>query len=345
MLPTRTTGRLGLPVTVLGLGGAPLGDLYDRLDEVTALATVTEAYDAGVRLFDTSPHYGQGLSEHRFGTALRQVPRDSFVVSTKVGRVMDPRGGAGATAVTGKDAIAPGFAGGLPHRARFDYSYDGAMRSFEQSLLRLGLDRIDVLLIHDVDVWTHGSEAIEDRFREAMEGAYRALHRLRQEGAVAAIGCGLNDAAMCERFARAGDFDVMMLAGRYTLLEQGALDDFLPVALEKRIAVLLAGVFNSGILATGPRAGAHYNYASAAPEVLDRATRLERVCGAHGVALAEAALQFPLAHPAIVALVVGATRPEEVRRNIEALSRPIPASLWSDLKAEGLLAPHAPAPA
>jgi D-threo-aldose 1-dehydrogenase len=328
-------GRRGLTVSALGFGGAPLGDLYAKLDEGVARATVAAALDAGITYFDTAPLYGHGLSEHRLGSVLRGVQRDSIVISTKVGRWMDPRGPGGDFS---------GYAGGLPHRAIIDYSFDGALRSIEQSLLRLGTDRIDILLIHDVDAWTHGPDAVEQRFGEAMNGAYRALARLREEGVVKAIGVGVNDAGICVRFAREGDFDVMMVAGRYTLLEQPALETFLPLAEERRIAVLLAGVFNSGILATGAVPGARYNYGPASPEILDRVARIEKVCRAHGVALSHAAMVFPLGHSAIASIVLGAVSPEEVRRNAAAFATPIPPALWSDLKDERLLAREAQTP-
>ena len=207
-----TTAARGLELPVIGLGTAPLGDLYARLDEPVALQTVRAALDAGITLFDTAPLYGHGLAEHRLGSALRQVPRDRLTISSKVGRVLDP--------APGGVHDRSGYVGGLPYRARFDYSYDGAWRSLEQSLLRLGLARVDVLLIHDVDVWTHGGDGVEQRFGECMDGCYRALGEMRDQGLVKAIGVGVNESAMCERFARAGDFDLMMLAGRYTLLEQ-----------------------------------------------------------------------------------------------------------------------------
>lgn len=341
-LAKRRLGRSTLDVTEIGFGSAPLGDLYTKLDDATAIATVSEALARGITLFDSSPHYGNGLAEHRCGTALRRVPRDSFVLSTKVGRWMNPRG---AKRGPNGGTASPGFAGGFPHAASFDYSYDGAMRSFEQSMLRLGVDAIDIVLIHDVDVWTHGRDNIEQRFREAMEGAYRALAQLRSEGVVKAIGVGLNEADMCARFARAGDFDTMLLAGRYSLLEQPALDAFLPLALEKKIGVMLGGVFNSGILATGPVAGARYNYRIAPPDIVARVERIEKVCRAHGVALADAALKFPLGHPAVSSIVLGAVVPEEVQRNVISLAATIPAALWRDLKGEGLLAGNVPVPA
>ena len=336
-VPTLPRRRLaaGLDVSLVGFGGAPLGDLFGRLDERAAQDTVAAALDAGVNLIDTSPLYGHGLSEHRIGAALRASGRTDIVLSTKVGRWMDP------TAAPGDRS---GYAGGLPHGAVVDYSYDGAMRSFEQSLLRLGTDHVDVLLIHDVDVWTHGAD-MERRFSEAMSGAYRALDRLRSSGAVKAIGVGVNEAEMCARFAGAGDFDVMMLAGRYTLLEQGALDSFLPVALEKGIGIMLAGVFNSGILAGGAGSGAHYNYRPAPPAILARAEAIEAVCRSHGVPLRQAAMAFAAAHPAVRTLVLGAVRPDEIVANVAAAVATVPAALWGDLKAAGLIAAHAPTPA
>lgn len=334
-LPSRRLGRSGLAVTTLGFGGAPLGDLYARLDEASAVATAETALAAGVTLLDTSPLYGHGLSEHRIGSALRRSGREDVVISTKIGRVALPFAGRGDGS---------GYLGGLPHGLRFDYSYDGAMRSLEQSALRLGVDRLDIVLIHDVDVWTHGRDMIEQRFAEAMDGAYRALDELRAAGAVKAIGVGVNEAEMCERFARAGDFDTMLLAGRYSLLEQPALASFMPLAQEKGIGLMLGGVFNSGILATGPIAGAKYNYRPAPPEILARVGAIEAVCARHGVPLRRAALQFPLGHPAVASLVMGAVRPEEVEDQVAELSAPIPTALWTELKAERLLGADVPVP-
>jgi len=338
-LETRPLGRTGIPVTTLGFGSAPLGDLYHRLDDETARGAVAAAVEAGVTLYDTSPFYGHGLAEHRIGTVLRGVPRKSFVLSTKVGRWMDP-----LHQPADGNTQPPNFAGGQPHPARLDYSYDGAMRSLEQSLIRLGVDRIEIVLIHDVDVYSHGAAAVEGHFKAAMEGAYKALEQLRSERVIDAIGVGLNEADMCERFARAGDFDAMLLAGRYSLLEQPALDSFLPLAQEKGIGMMLGGVFNSGILATGPVPGAKYNYRDAPPEILERVAAIQKVCEAHGVTLADAALKFPLGHPAVASLVMGSVSAEETKRNRAAFDRPVPASLWSDLKMAGLLRADAPTP-
>lgn len=334
-LPTRPLGRTGLPVSALGFGGAPLGDLYALIDEEQAVETVVTALSSGVTLLDTSPLYGHGLSEHRIGAALRRVPGAKAVISTKVGRVMEPFAPLGDGS---------GYLGGLPHAARFDYSYDGAMRSLEQSALRLGVDHLDIVLIHDVDVWTHGPKAIEGRFRDAMEGAYPALAKLRDAGAIRAIGVGVNEAEMAERFARVGDFDAMLLAGRYSLLEQPALTSFLPLALEKGIGIMLGGVFNSGILATGAVPGAKYNYRDAPPEIMARVAQLETVCHQHHTPLFRAALHFALGHPAVASVVLGAVTPGEVTAQIAAMAAPPPASLWAALKAEGLLNAGAPTP-
>jgi D-threo-aldose 1-dehydrogenase len=335
VLPSRRLGRSGLTVSTLGFGGAPLGDLYACIDEQQARATMAAALAAGITLFDVAPLYGHGLAEHRLGAALREQPRDSFVLSTKVGRWMNPRASRGDGS---------GYVGGLPHQAIVDYSYDGTMRAYEQSLLRLGLGRIDVLLIHDVDVHTHGAETIETRFAEAMDGAYPALTRLRDAGEIKAIGVGVNEAEMCARFARAGDFDCMLLAGRYTLLEQRALDDFLPLAQEKGIGLMLGGVFNSGILATGAVRGAKFNYRDAPEPILERVRAIEAVCARHRIPLAVAALRFPLGHPAVASAVLGAVTPDEVARNVASLRVSIPAELWRDLVTSGLLREDAPLP-
>jgi D-threo-aldose 1-dehydrogenase len=332
----RKLGKSPLSVTQLGVGTAPLGDLYQRVPEADAVDMLASGYDLGLRLFDTAPLYGSGLAEHRTGGLLRQKPREGLVVSTKVGRWYQPAPGG---------ANRGNWAGGLEFNAVSDYSYDGAMRSFEQSLLRLGLSRVDVLLIHDVDVHTHGTREACDRcFDQAMEGAYRALIELRQSGDVSAIGVGVNEADMCARFARAGDFDCMLLAGRYTLLEQGALDEFLPLCERKNIGVLAGGTFNSGILASGPRAGSKYNYVEAPAPVRERVARLGEVCRAHGVPLAAAAIQFPLGHPQVSSVVIGAITGAEIRQNFELMNHGIPTALWADLKSEGLLRADAPVP-
>jgi D-threo-aldose 1-dehydrogenase len=325
----------GLEVSILGFRTAPVSDLFVRLDDATAISAVERAFALGINLLDSSPLYGRGLAEHRCGTAIRRVNRADLVICTKVGRWMDPFHAPDDSA---------GFVGDQPHRVVVDYSYDGTMRSVEQSLLRLGTDRLDLLLILDVDVWTHGVDATEDRFREAMTRAYVALDRLRSEGVVAGIGIGVNEAEVCVRFAQAGSFDTMLLAGRYSLLEQPALAHFLPLAQQQGIGVLLGGVFNSGILATVAVPGAKYNYQDAPPHILEKVARIQRVCDAHGVALPTAALHFALGHPAVVSVVLGAQNPLEVERNVAALASKVPSALWTDLKAQYLLDADAPVP-
>jgi D-threo-aldose 1-dehydrogenase len=336
-LQTRKLGRTNLDITVLGFGGAPLGDLYEQIPEKRALSVIEAAYSVGVRLYDTAPLYGYGLSEHRFGQVLRRKPRSEFVLSTKVGRWLRPEA---------PERIDRGlFKGGLNFMPVVDYSYDGTMRALDQSYGRLGLDRIDIALIHDVDIWSHGSrDAYEVRFREAMEGAYRALDQLRAAGAIKAVGVGVNEVEPCVRFAQGGAFDCFLLAGRYTLLEQNGLDDLLPLAQRQQFSILLGGPFNSGILATGAKPGAKYNYSAAPPEIMARVARIEAVCSRHGVPLAAAAIQFPLGHDRIVSIVPGAVTAAEVEQNVRLINTPIPNDLWAELKHEGLLDPEAPVP-
>lgn len=339
-MQTVTLGKSGLTVSRLGYGSGVLGNSRRFISEPDARATLLGAWQAGITLFDTSPFYGMGLSELRLGQLFRDAPRDHFVISTKVGRVIDPLG-----RTVGRKGVmqVPPHAGGVPQKAYFDYSYDGVLRSIEQSLLRLGTDRLDIVLIHDVDVWTHG-DMFEQRFGEAMDGAYRALDALRTEGVISAVGVGVNEADVCARFARAGDFDTMLLAGRYTLLEQPAIAEFMPLAVEKSISLILGGVLNSGILATGAIEGALYNYKPAPADILQRTRRIEDICRAHDCSLLQAALQFPLAHPAVASLVLGAVNPAEIEKNVNALNAPVPYGLWDDLKSADLLDDAAPTP-
>jgi D-threo-aldose 1-dehydrogenase len=337
MLVTRDVGTTGLQIPILGLGGAPLGDLYQLIPEEVAQATITGAYDSGVRLFDTAPLYGYGLSEHRFGHALRRYPRDSYVLSTKVGRYLVPKA---------PERIDRGqWTGGLNMEPVYDYSYDGTMRELEQSHQRLGIERIDIVFIHDVDIWTHGTrEAYEQRYKEALEGAYRALADLRSQGVIKAIGMGINETEPAIRLARDTDPDIFLLAGRYTLLEQGGLGDLIPLAREKRFSFMLGGPYNSGILATGAVSGAKYNYKDAPPDIMDRVRKIEAVCKRHDVPLKAAAIQFPLGLPEVASIVPGAVKPEEVQDNAALITRRLPAALWDELKSEGLLARECPVP-
>jgi len=327
-----------LQFTELGFGGAPLGNLYRPVTEKEARLMLEAVWAAGCRYFDTAPLYGLGLSETRLNGFLRPKPRDSYLISTKVGRLLD-------VCEPHERTRQYAFFETPSRRERFDYSYDGAMRSLEFSLERLGLDQIDIVYGHDVDVSTHGSkEASDAHIREFMAGGYRALDELRASGALKAIGAGINDWDVAETLARAGDFDLFLLAGRYTLLEQDALTSFLPLCEEKRIAVVIGGPFNSGILATGVKADAHYNYGPAPDEVKDRVRRIQQVCKSFKVRLPEAALRFPLGHPAVLSVIAGAQRASEVRRNAAMMNAKIPAALWRALKAEKLLREDAPTP-
>ncbi len=333
----RQLGRTKLNVTVLGLGTATLGNLYAPVTDADAHATLTTAFDAGVRFVDTAPFYGHGWSEHRVGEVLRGYKRDDIVLSTKIGRLLKP---------TAKVIDGGVFAAVLPFEPVFDYSYDGVMRSVEDSLQRLSTHRIDVLLIHDVDRWTHGSEEAADRRRkEVLEGGYKAMVKLREGGAVGAIGAGLNEWDSCQKLAEASDLDCFLLAGRYSLLEQESLKTFLPLCAKRGIGIFLGGPYNTGILATGAVAGAMYNYAPAKPDILERVRKIEAVCQRHKVALASAALQFPLAHPAVCSVIPGAKTAAEVKRNIATIEAPVPRDFWAELKREKLIADEAPVPA
>jgi D-threo-aldose 1-dehydrogenase len=331
-IPLKSLGRTGLQVSALGFGCAPLGDLFGALDEATAVDTIVAAVKSGMTLVDTSPHYGNGLAEHRVGTAIRRVGRNRIVLSTKVGRWMTP---------TSAPPKWGGFKGGAPFAPTIDYSYDGAMRSLEQSFLRLGTERIDIALIHDVDRRNHG-DAVDARFAEAMAGAWKALASLREQGVIKAIGIGVNEADICMRFAEVCDLDCVLLAGRYSLLEQGALDTFLPLAEKRGIGIMLGGVFNSGILATGAIPGAKYDYEDAPEPVLARVRRIEAVCKAHGVPLPVAAVAFVRFHPAVSSVVLGGVTPDEVARNFAGWNTPVPEALWQELKDEGLIRSDAP---
>ncbi|WP_025031632.1 aldo/keto reductase [Nitratireductor aquibiodomus] len=338
--PVALRASTAQPVTLtrMGFGGAPLGNLYRRVEEADAQATLQAAFDGGMRYFDTAPQYGLGLSEQRFGQAIRRFGRDAITLSTKVGRLLED---------CGPDAVtSTAFVDTPQKKIVYDYTYDGVMRSHEASLARLGVERVDILLVHDVDVFTHGTqEASDAKVRELFDGGgYRALCELKKAGQVRAIGAGVNEWQVCERLLGLGDFDAFLLAGRYTLLEQEALDSFLPLCVKRDVGIILGGPYNSGILATGAIEGARYNYEPAPADILDRVRRIEAVCAAHGVKLIEAALQFVMGHPAVRTVIPGAMTPEEVEANIALFSRNVPAGLWSDLKGQNLIRPDAPTP-
>jgi len=338
-LPRRRVGKTQLEVTTLGLGGAPMGGFRATITDAEAVALTDTAYDLGVRYFDTSPFYGYGRSELRMGAALRNRPRESYVLSTKIGRILHAM-------KPGEQPPSDFRANGLPGFAPvFDYTYDGVMRSLEHSHFRLGISRIDIALVHDVDFWTIKDRAVLDqRFKTVMDSGFRALDELRRAGVIGAIGVGINESDTSLRFIQAGDFDCMLLAGRYTLLEQGGLEAFLPECVKRNVSVILGGPYNSGILTGGVTDTATHDYSQAPASLIDKARRIEAICRRHGVALGAAAMQFPLFHPALCAVIPGALNATEVKQNVERLSAKIPSDLWSELKREKLLDPAAPTP-
>ena len=331
----RKVGRSGVSITDLGLGGSPLGNRSRPISDQQAADVIQHAWDAGIRYFDTAPLYGHGLAEARLGHGLRSKPRTEFVVSSKVGRILTP-------APRATIEFHP-WVDGLPFTCRYDYSYYGTMRSFEDSLQRLGLERIDIAFIHDIDVFTHGDQQ-QTVFSQAMEGAYKALAKLRADGVVAAVGVGVNEWQPCYLALQQGDFDCFLLAGRYTLLEQEALDDFLPLCVERNAVVIAGGGFNSGILATGAVPGASYNYAPAPESVLEKVRRIESACQRYAVPIPAAALQFILAHPAVASHIPGMRTTQQIDQIIEWVNHPIPKDLWRELIVLQLLREDAPIP-
>ncbi|MFT4074090.1 MAG: aldo/keto reductase [Asticcacaulis sp.] len=320
-----------MEVTALGFGAAALGNLYTAITDDTARACLDSALAAGIGYVDTAPHYGQGLSERRVGQVLNG--NSDIVISSKIGRVLTP------VAPLPAGTERHGFVDGDPFEPHFDYSYDGVMRAFEDSVKRLGRDRIDILLAHDLGTVTHGDEAA-GHMKAFLDGGLRAMHELKAQGRVTAIGLGVNEWQVCEDVLANADLDAILLAGRYTLLEQGALDSFLPLCEQRGISVIVGGPFNSGILVDGT----HYDYGRIPPEVCGQVTALKKVCMAHDVPLAAAALQFPLAHPAVACVIPGMADTLQVRTNLALFRHDIPSGLWSDLKAEGLLHDSAPVP-
>lgn len=336
---TRALGRTNVRLTQLGFGGASIGELFVKVPEADALACLRAAWAAGIRYFDTAPWYGRGLSELRTGAGLRDRPRDEFVLSTKVGRWLRP------PADPASFSTAP-WTGGLRFEVVFDYSYDGIMRSYEQSQLRLGLVRYDLAIIHDLDLLYHAPESkLATYFAQLATSGFRALAELKAAGLIRGIGAGINALGLIPRFLDLFDMDFFLVAMPYTLLHQEVLDEEFPRCVERGIGFVIGAVFSSGILATGAVSGAHYNYAPAPPDILERVRRIEAVCARHAVPLAAAALQFPLGHPSVASVIPGAERPEQVVRNVASFRHPIPKDLWAELKAEGLLCAAAPVPA
>ncbi len=337
----RNIGATSLEVTVVGFGGNALGNLYAEIDEAEARDAVRAAQETGVAYYDTAPMYGHGLSERRMGDVLRAMPRESFVLSTKVGRLLVPHGRTPPPRPTPREGGI--FTGELPFQPTFDFSYDATMRSFEDSLQRLGMNRIDILLIHDCDEWSQGAR-YEETLRSVEMGALPALERLKDQGIIAAFGVGVNQAETCSRLMDIGSFDCFMLAGRYTLLEQDALDGFMSRVVGSEVSVLVAAPFNSGILVNGADPEGHYNYLPPPADILARVRRIEAVCQSHDVPIAAAALQFVLAHPAVATVVPGSRSRDEAVQNAAWAAMPISPSLWRILKSEGLLRADAPVP-
>lgn len=339
MLTTRHWDRLGnggLSFTELGFGAAPIGNLFKAISDDQAHAVLEAAWAGGVRYFDTAPLYGLGLSETRLNRLLRDKPRDSYVLSSKIGRLLK------AVPPDQRDGIGKWI--DVPSRQEiYDYGFDATMRSLEFSLERLGVDRIDILYVHDLDIFNHGSaEALQARLDAFMAGGYRALLALRDQGVIRAFGGGINEWQPCQWLLERGDFDLFLLAGRYTLLEQEAQESFLPLCVERGVGIVVGGPYNSGILATGPQPGAHWNYAVAPDWVMTKAARLQAVSAAHGVRLVDAAFQFPLRHPAVVSVIPGGQGLEEMASNLKAAQTKIPQALWDQLRDEGLIRADAP---
>ncbi|MFL5251793.1 MAG: aldo/keto reductase [Rhodopila sp.] len=332
MWDKRPIGRTKLQVTVLGLGTATLGGSRFKVTQEEGQAIVSAAWDAGVRYFDTAPYYGVGAAEHRVGDTLRDHDRDDWVLSTKVGRLLRPKTD---TAPSPDGRLSP-----LPFSVVYEYSYDGIMRSVEDSYQRLGLARIDILYVHDIGVYQHGREANTRHFKVLRDSGYKALEELKRNGTVSAIGIGVNEKEVLIDALGFGDWDAFLLAGRYTLLEQGPLEDLIPLCQQRGTSLVIGGPLNSGILAGRDT----WNYEKAPPEIAERVRRIEAVCQAHNVPLPAAALQFPLAHPVVASVIPGPRNVAEFQENLKLFTMKIPAGLWSDLRAQGLLHPDAPVP-
>jgi D-threo-aldose 1-dehydrogenase len=337
LIPRRPVGQTGLAISRIGFGGAPIGDLKRAPSDAAARKLLGAAWDAGIRYFDTAPFYGSGLSERRIGDFLRAKPRDEYVLSTKVGRLLVPDGEWARERHNNRRA--------MPFRPVFDFTYGGVMRSYEHSLQRLGLERIDILFLHDLGQFSQKKNH-KRTLRQALKGGgIRALEELRSTGAVRAIGAGVNEWQIIDELMNHARFDVFLLANRYTLLDQQVIDTLLPRIEREGISIVDGAPLNSGILATGPIPNAVYDYAPASAEMIDKTRRIKALTDKHGTTLIRAALNFPLGHPAITAIIPGFSNLAELTDNLQGYRQPIPDQLWQDLKAEGLLHPEAPPPA
>jgi D-threo-aldose 1-dehydrogenase len=336
---TRRLERAGIEITALGLGSAPFGGMFRPIAAETATATIEAAWDAGIRFFDTAPMYGMTRCEHLVGQSLRERDRATFRLSTKVGRIMaNARPGRPLPPPLPPNPFDSGWANGLPFREVFDYSYDAVMRSYDDSQQRTGLDRFDILLVHDIGRVTHGERQDKHWQDLTSGGGFRALRELKDAGLIAGFGLGVNEWQVIRDAMEETDLDVCLLAGRYTLLDQDASATFLPLAAKRQVDIVVGGVFNSGILVRGPADRPKFDYADAPPEIVAKATRLQEVCVRFGVPLAAAALQFPQRNPAVASVVIGAAGPDEVRQNVAWYEQAIPDELWTALCDEGLIA-------
>lgn len=335
MIETRPIGSTGLDLTRIGFGGAPLGDLRQAPSNADAALLLQGAWDTGIRYYDTAPFYGSGMSEHRIGDFLRDKPRDDYVLSTKVGRLLVPD----------RDWALQRFGtpAAMPFRPVYDFTYEGVMKSFEQSLQRLGLERIDILLLHDLGRMAQ-RDNYDNSLAQALGGGIRALQELRAAGVVKAIGAGVNEWQILDLLMDHGRWDVFLLANRYTLLDQAVLDHLLPRCAREGVAIVAGAPLNTGILLTGPVPGASFDYAPASEEILEKTRRIEAICQRHDVPLLRAALNFPLGHPQVAAMLPGFSQLEHMHQNLAHLQADIPPALWSDLRDAGLIHPAAPAP-
>ncbi|EKD55175.1 MAG: hypothetical protein ACD_60C00025G0072 [uncultured bacterium] len=330
----RRLGKTHLKISEIGFGTASIGNLYQECSNKTAEETISTCYELGIRYFDTAPEYGHGLSERRLGDTLRARERDSYVLSTKVGDILYAE----------HNRLPPPtkFINKLPFHLRFDYSYDAIMRAFEDSLQRLGLNRVDILLVHDLDTIVHPKNIFDEHYKIYLESGYKALDKLRHEKVIQAIGLGVKKWEVCDDALQHGDYECFMLQGNYTLLEQPALDTFMGTCQKKQISILLAGPYASGILATGPVKGAYFHHREADETILNRVQLIQDICDAHKVPIQAAAIQFPLRHPVIASVVVGSASEKSMRKNIEYAKMDIPESLWNALKDAGIIPQHAP---
>ena len=329
----RKLGKTNIKLSAIGFGGAPLGNLFKKLDEKICYRILEKSFRSKINIYDTSPFYGYGLSEHRLGNYLKNINQKNFYLSTKVGRYLIPEN---------NSKINRGiFLGGLNFKPKIDYSYDGTMKSFEQSLQRLAASKIDICLIHDVDKFTFGND-YDHYFKIAMKGAYRAIQKLKDEKVIKAIGVGINDSDICAKFAQEGDFDCMLLAGRYTLLDQNALNDFFPIAKKKNIGVIMAGIFNSGILAKGIGENVTYFYDKIPENVKQKYLKISQICKKYNVPVPAAAIQFCYSNKLISSMILGIDRVDQVNQNLEYLKFPIPSDLWKELLNEKLIDERCP---